>query len=196
MHPQLWVNSFISVNLKPTERIPFEEWCKKIAAHMQSSDYFDIVLQNDNNIDKYLLLPDTWQAMSTEHKTAAVEIAKKHGGNTCGVDCCRQITDAVCVPLSELHTFQPSIFIEMEDLSHLNRGYGDVYLNDDGQVAGVDPQIVRVETNRNKANNGLSMMLQRPPGLVGEADFNHQMQFCHQEYANKEGQHKISDCLM
>ena len=35
MHPQLWVNSFIAINLKPTERIPFEEWCEKIAAHMQ-----------------------------------------------------------------------------------------------------------------------------------------------------------------
>ena len=59
MHPHLWVNSFIDVNLKPTESIPFEEWCKKIAAHMQSSDYLYFLLENYNNIDKYLLLPNT-----------------------------------------------------------------------------------------------------------------------------------------
>ena len=57
----------------------------------------------------------------------------------------------------------------MEDLSHLTRGYEDVYLNGDGQVDDVDPHILRVETNRNKANDGLSMMLRRPPGIVGEA---------------------------
>ena len=84
----------------------------------------------------------------------------------------------------------------MEDPSHLTRGYEGVYLNDDGQVAAVDPHIVRVETNRKKANDGLSMILQRPPGIVGEAAFNHQGQFCQRAYANKEIQHKISVHLM
>ena len=74
MHPQLWVNSFIAVNMKPADRITFEGWCDNIATHMQSSDSFDIVLQNYNKIDKYLLLPYTWQTMSTEHKTSSVDI--------------------------------------------------------------------------------------------------------------------------
>ena len=111
---------------------------------MQSSDSFYIVLQNNNNIDRYLLLPDTWQEMSTEHKTAAVEILNKHKCNVWGVDCCRMIPDAVCVPLSEIHTLQPAIFLSMVDPSHLTCGYEDVYLNNDGKVADVDPQIVRV----------------------------------------------------
>ena len=72
MHPHLWVNAFISVNMKPTERIPFDEWWEKISAHMQLSYSFYLVLYNYNSIDKYLLLPDIWQAMSTEHKTEAV----------------------------------------------------------------------------------------------------------------------------
>ena len=54
---------------------------------------------------------------------------------------------------------QPAIFIAMEYPSHLTRGYEDVCLNDDGQVADVDPHIVRVENNRKKANDGLSVML-------------------------------------
>ena len=123
MHPQLWVNYFIDVNLKPTESIPFEEWCDQISEHMQSSDSFDLVLQNNNNIDKYLLLPDTWQGMITEHKTEAVEIVKNHKCNVWGVECCRKISYAVCVTLSNLHTLQPAIFLSMVDPSHLTRGY-------------------------------------------------------------------------
>ena len=126
---------------------------------MKSIDSFDLVMQNDNKIGKYLLLPETWQAISTEHKTAAVEIVKKHEGNAWGVDCFRQIFDAICVPLSEIHTLEPAIFLAMEYLSHLTCGYKYVYLNDDGQVDDVDPHIVRVETNGKKENNGLSMML-------------------------------------
>ena len=159
MYPHLWVNSFIAVNLNPTERIPFEEWCENIDAHMQSSDSFDLVLQNDNNIDKYLLLSYTWKAISTEHKTAAVYILKKNEGNAWGFDCCRNIADVVCVTSSKLHTFQPAIFIAMEDLSHLTCGYDAVYLNGNGQVADIDPHMVRVETNRKKSNDGLSMMI-------------------------------------
>ena len=85
---------------------------------------------------------------------AAVEIVKKHGGNAWGVECCRQIADAVCVPFSKLHTLQPAIFLAMEDLSTINCGYVDVYLNNDVYLADVDPQIVKVETNRKKANDG------------------------------------------
>ena len=76
--------------------------------------------------------------MSTAHKTAAMEIMKKHEGNTWGLECCRQIADAVCVPLSDIHTFQSDIFLAMEEPSHLTRRYEDVYLNDHGQVADVD----------------------------------------------------------
>ena len=126
---------------------------------MQSSGSFDLVLNNNNTIDKYILLPATGQAMSTEHKTTAVEIVKKHEGNAWGDDSFSKIADAVCVPLSELHTLQPDIFLEMEYSSHINRGYKDVYLNDDGWVDDVYPQISIVETNRKKAKNGLLMMI-------------------------------------
>ena len=71
-----------------------------------------------------------------------------------GAKCCKKISDAVCVPFSELHTFQPDVFLAMEDPSYLTHGYDDVYLNDYGQVDDVDPQIVRVKTNIKKSNDG------------------------------------------
>ena len=63
-------------------------------------------------------------------------------------------------------------------------------------MADVDPQIVRVETNRKKANDGLLMMLRQSPGLVSETAFNHQLQFFQQAYSKEESQHKIIDRLM
>ena len=82
--------------------------------------------------------------MGTEHNRVAVEIFKKHEVNVWGADYCRQIANAVCVTLSELHILQPAIFLAMEDPSHLTCGYEDVYLNNDGQVDDVDPHIVRI----------------------------------------------------
>ena len=52
-------------------------------------------------------------------------------------------------------------------------------------MADVDPQIVRVETNRKKENDGLSMMIRQPPGIVGELAFNHQVQFFREHMPTK-----------
>ena len=60
----------------------------------------------------------------------------------------------------------------------------------------VDTHIVIVETNIKKANDGLSMMLLQPPGLVVKAAFNHQLQCLQQAYSDKESQHNISNRLM
>ena len=84
----------------------------------------------------------------------------------------------------------------MEDPSHISLGYEDVYLNNYSEVDDVDTQIVIVETDRKKANDGLSVMLKQPPRLVGEAAFNHQVQSRQRAYANKQSQHKISNHLM
>ena len=94
---------------------------------MQSSGSFDLVLQNKNNINKYLLLSYTWQGMIIEHKTAAVDILKNHKGNFWGVDYCRKIDDSVSVLFPDLHNFQPGIFLSMEELSHRTRGYEDLH---------------------------------------------------------------------
>ena len=57
-HPEIWINSFIAVNLHPKHRLPFLNWCKKIAPFMKEPDSFDLVVQN--NVDPYHLLPAIW----------------------------------------------------------------------------------------------------------------------------------------
>ena len=63
-HPHIWEGSFIAVNLHPKHQIPFEEWCKKLEPFMKASDSFDLVAQNNNNLDRYTLLPKLWQALN------------------------------------------------------------------------------------------------------------------------------------
>jgi hypothetical protein len=65
-HPELWIGSFDAVNLRPSTRVSFLDWCKQIEPFMTASDSFDLVTQTQK-LDKYTLLPDFWQAMTKEH---------------------------------------------------------------------------------------------------------------------------------
>ena len=68
-HPELWINSFIAVNLHPKHMLSFEDWCKKVSPFMQASDSFHLV--NQDKVDEYQLLPLMWQTMSSEDKRMA-----------------------------------------------------------------------------------------------------------------------------
>jgi homoserine kinase len=36
--PEDWINSFISINMHPKQRLPFDAWLRKIASCPQTSD--------------------------------------------------------------------------------------------------------------------------------------------------------------
>ena len=62
-NPEVWISSFVSVNLRPMRMIPFADWCKKLEPFMQAADSFNLITQSQE-IDEYTLLPALWQAMS------------------------------------------------------------------------------------------------------------------------------------
>ena len=151
--PILWINSFIAVNLLPSNQLSFEDWCKRIKPFMKASDSFDLITQNEVEVDLYLLLPSLWQAMSTVDKTEAVRIVQEHDGNAWDVACCRQLVDALKVSLSDLPLLQPAIFLAIEDPSHLARGFEDAAMDEDGRTVSEDAKrIVEVEAGRVNAN--------------------------------------------
>ena len=57
--PKMWINSFIVVNLHPFHQIPFKDWCIHIEPFMKAADGFDLITQNNNNLNEYSLIPDT-----------------------------------------------------------------------------------------------------------------------------------------
>jgi len=76
---KLWVNSFIAVNLHPFHQIPFKDWCNCIEPFMKATNGFDVITQNNNNLNEYSLTPGIWQAMSEVKKMMSVSIVAKHG---------------------------------------------------------------------------------------------------------------------
>ena len=151
--PSLWINSFKAVNLLPSNQISFEDWCKKIAPFMQASDSFDLVTQDEVDVDLYLLLPALWQAMSTADKTEAVRIVKSYENNAWDIDCCRELASALTVNMSDLQSLQPAIFLAIDDPSHLSREFEDAAIDTQGRTLSEDTKrIADMEANHSIAS--------------------------------------------
>ena len=193
-HPEIWETSFEATNTHPQRQISFQDWCKKIEPFMMAADSFDLITQNDNDINEYKLLPAIWQAMSPEQKRAAVSIVEKFGNNAWNIECCAELVKELSVKMSDLTSLQPAIFVAMENPSHLDRGVEED--DDPSLVEPRDPEgaaiVDAVEANRAKASSGLSMFQRFPNGMTGMDLFFHQVNFRQRSYALREEEHKIS----
>ena len=189
-HPELWVNSFIAVNLHPRHMLSFEDWCKKIAPFMHASDSFNLVVQD--NVDEYQLLPLMWQSMSSEEKRTAVSVFEKHG-KSWTVDCIVELKEALNLQLSDMSALQVAIWLAVDDPSHIERGVEDIDLGAEGLPA----EVVAVEANRQTATHDLSMFQLKPPGMKGMVLYEHAIGFRLREFSKdgKRKDHKISDAV-
>ncbi|KAL7528028.1 LOW QUALITY PROTEIN: hypothetical protein ACHAXR_004391, partial [Thalassiosira sp. AJA248-18] len=170
----IWINSFIAVNLHPKFRLSFEDWCKKIGPHMQASDSFKLVTQD--NVDEYTLLPAIWQAMVPEEKKKAVEIYRKH--NSWSPDCLVELKNEFAITMKEFASGWPLITL------HISSELPD--------------EVAYVESRRGTATDGLSLWKLIPPGMEGQELFDHAIGFRCREYAKDAksiAEHKLSDSL-
>ena len=195
-NPNVWISSFVSVNLHPVRMIPFADWCKKLEPFMQAADSFNLITQSQE-IDEYTLLPALWQAMSPVDKKTAATIVQRFTDNAWGLDCCSALITALKIKMSDLTTLQPCIFLAIDNPSHLDRGFEEVIDRIvAGDVATKDQAaIAAIETIREKANTGLHMMQRNPDGVKGMDLFEHQVAFRQRAYSKRESEHKISDSL-
>ena len=125
---------------------------------MQAGDGFELVTQNENVLDEYTLLSYSCHAILPVEKKAAVEIVKIFDNNTWGIECCCELMAALKVNLSDITSLQPAIFLAIDNPTHVDRGivYEKPVLSEEQAE---DARIVEVvESNRAKANSGLSMM--------------------------------------
>jgi hypothetical protein len=195
-NPEVWISSFVSVNLHPMRMIPFADWCKKLEPFMQAADSFNLITQSQE-IDEYTLLPALWQAMLPVDKKTAAAIAQRFFNNAWGLDCCSALIMALKIKMSDLTSLQPCIFLAIDNPSHLDRGLKEVMDRIvAGDVATKDQAaIAAIESIREKANTGLLMMRRNPNGVKGMDLFEHQVAFCTKAYSKRESKHKISDSL-
>ena len=167
-NPEVWISSFVTVNLHHMRMIPFADWCKKLEPFMQATDSFNLITQSQE-IYEYTLLPALWQAMPPVDKKTAVAIVRRFSDNAWGLDCCRALIAALKIKMSDLTTLQPCIFLAIDNPSHLDRGLEEVMDRIvAGDVATKDQAaIAAIETIRKKANTGLHMMQHNPDGVKG-----------------------------
>ena len=162
---------------------------------MQAGDGFEIVTKNDNTLDEYTLLPYAWHAMLPVEKKATVDIVKKFDKNAWGIEFCRELMADLKVNISNITSMKPDTFLAIDNPAHVDRVivYEKPELSEDQAE---DARIVEVlESNRAKANSGLSMMERRPPGLKGIELFEHMLNFLQRAFGKKADKHKISDYL-
>ena len=185
-NPDIWEKSYIATNTKPSDMMPFAEFCKKIEGHLTGSDSYEI----SQAVDKYSLLPSFWQAMEPAMKRKAVEIVTKYEGNAWKIDCVMELHRALSIPLGELPSLQPCIVCAIEDPSHLDRGF-----EEDAPTAPVPDEITEVEENRKTANDGLTLYMRDPPGVTGLPLFEHHVEHLRWRYTHREKEFGISKHL-
>ena len=116
-----WVYSFDKVNLKPSTRVSFPEWIKRIEHYVQGGESFKPEIIRD----PYALLSPFWHGMTPDEKKGAFAIFESHTKEFT-VACIKELVATAHVPMSEMQNFRVAIEVAMRNPSHLERGQPDL----------------------------------------------------------------------
>ena len=92
-----WVSSFGRVNLRPSTRVSFPAWCKRIESFLEGGASFE----DEKELDVYSLLPAFWRGMEPADKKKAVAILAKHEGDW-AVACVLELSKEVHVLMKDM----------------------------------------------------------------------------------------------
>ena len=169
LDPDSWIYSANKVNLKPSTRVPFGEWCTRIAHYLQGgeSSFKPEVVR-----DPYTALSPFWHGMEPVEKKLAVAIVKSHE-HAYSVECVKELMVKVHVPTVEMQNLRVAIELAMKDTSHLERGKPEVTLLEQPEevkaarenVADVTSGLVSFQLHPKAADGS--------PLLAGQALFDH-----------------------
>ena len=97
LHPATWVVSFRRVNLEPTTRLPFQEWCNKIKNYIRAGELFKEEPVDVTPQQKFALLPPFWHGMTPGERRVVMTV-----GGTCEYESRFEVTSLRICPLIEL----------------------------------------------------------------------------------------------
>ena len=163
----MWVKSFQRVNLQPSTRRPFKEWCSKILEALQTGMHFKM---EEFCVDPYLALPYWWKEYPVEIKKEAMKVVESHKGKF-NINCLMEIKKTFHVPFSDMQNFRLCYELSKDNPSLLNRTEIEKEsLNDSNE------ELVNIHLDSEKeVNKGLESFMLCPPGLKGHQLFNHQV---------------------
>ena len=120
LSPNSWTYSFDKVNLKPSTRVSFPEWIKRIEHYIQGGESFKPEILRD----PYALLSPFWHGMTPDEKQLAFSIFTAHD-STFTVACVKELNAKVHVPMTEMQNLRVAIEHARQDPSHLTCGKPD-----------------------------------------------------------------------
>ena len=112
-----WVHSFNKVNLKPSTRVSFPDWIKRIEHYVQGGESFKLEVVRD----PYTLLSSFWHGMAPDEKSNAMSIFVSHE-KAFTVACVKDLSSKIHIPMPEMQNVRVGIELALLDPSHLERG--------------------------------------------------------------------------
>ena len=112
-----WGYSFDKVNLRPSTRVSFPEWIKRIEHYIQGAESFKPEVVRD----PYALLSPFWHGMEPEEKKHAMSIFESFE-STFSVECVRELAAKVHIPMNEMQNVRVGMELAVKDPTHLERG--------------------------------------------------------------------------
>ena len=164
-----WIYSANKVNLKPSTRISFDEWCVRISHYLQGGEHS---FKPEVVRDAYTALSPFWHGMDPTEKKLAVSVVESHQ-HAYSIACVKELISKVHVPPTELQNLRVAIELAIKDPSHVERGAPTATLVEQpAAVQAAQAKVVNVTTGlvsfqlHPKAADG-------SPLLSGEALFDH-----------------------
>jgi hypothetical protein len=121
LSPDSWTYSFNKVNLKPSTRVKFPEWVKRIQHYIQGGESFKPEVVRD----AYTLLSPFWHGMQPADKQHAAAIFASHDHHFT-VECVKALISDAHVPMPEMQNVRLALELALQDPSQLQRGAPDV----------------------------------------------------------------------
>ena len=168
LEPKSWIESFTQVNLHPHYRVCFNDWCERIAHHLQGGLSFKC----EKVLDHYTMLPSFWHGMPPEEKKLAVSILETHQGKY-STACVREMHTKLHVPLADMQNLRVCLELALDDVSHLERGVPH-------KPVGVEPvAVTTAKAGLADIDAGLSSFMLHPKKENGEQMFSGMDKFEH-----------------
>lgn len=110
LEAETWQLSFRRVNLEPSTRLPFPQWCTKIRNFLRAGELF-----KDENIDAtpqqiFAMLPTFWHGMQPADRKVVMTVIQSHGGlYTPG--CLEQLHTECNIPYSHMNDLRVCVNI-------------------------------------------------------------------------------------
>ena len=166
--PESWTKSFTKVNLHPHHRVSFEEWCKRIAHHLQGGLSF----KPEAVLNPYAMLPSFWHGTLPEEKKQCMEILKSHN-SVFTVACVRELHTKMHIPLPDMQNLRVCLQLAIEHPAHLGLGSpGRAVVEQPSQVAAASSALADI-------NEGLRSFQLHPKAADGQQLFTGLAKFEH-----------------